>query len=134
MKKVSNKGELSVQIDSNNKMKVIFKPVNGNVWMGRNELCELFGCYLKDIDKYIEVIFQKEMFRIEDTCKYHIIAGGKRISYDITEVDLNIIVALTFIMTTPRAGTIRTWFIEQILKTKNLDFPLANIEQNFLLN
>ena len=75
--------------------------------MNSNELCELFGCYLKEIDECIETIFKKEMFRIEETCHYHIIAGGKRISYDITEVDLAVIIALSFMITTPQAGTLR---------------------------
>ena len=134
MKKVNNKGLLSIRIGDNNKMEVVFKPVDGNVWMDRNELCELFGCYLKDIDEPLETIFKKEMFRIEDTCRYHIIAGSKRVSYDITDVNLTVIIALTFIMTTPQAKTLRAWFIEQLLKIKNLDIPFVNIGQDFMLN
>lgn len=134
MKKVRNNSLLSIQIDGSNKIKVIFKPVDGNVWMNRNELCELFDCHLKDIDKSLEVIFGKKMFRVEDTCRYHTIAGGKHVSYDITDVNLTVIIALAFIMTTPQAGTIRTWFIEQLLKSKSLDISFANIGQNFLLN
>ena len=134
MKKVKNNGLLSIQIGGNNEMEVVFKPVNGNIWMNRNELCELFGCYLKEIDESLETIFKKEMFRVEDTCKYHIIAGGKRISYDITEVNLTVIIALAFLMTTPQSRTLRTWFIEQLLNMKTLDIPFANIRQNFLLN
>jgi len=134
MKKVKNNGLLSIRIDGNNKMEVVFKPVDGNIWMNRNELCELFGCYLKDIDESLETIFKKEMFRVEDTCKYHIIAGGKRVSYDITEVNLTVIIALAFLMTTPQAKTLRTWFIEQLLNMKTLDIPFVNIGQNFLLN
>ena len=134
MKKVKNNGLLSIRIGGNNKMEVVFKPVDGNIWMNRNELCELFGCYLKEIDESLETIFKKEMFRVEDTCKYHIIAGGKRISYDITEVNLTVIIALAFLMTTPQSRTLRTWFIEQLLNMKTLDIPFANIRQNFLLN
>ena len=134
MKKVNNKGLLSIRIGDNNKMEVVFKPVDGNVWMDRNELCELFGCYLKEINEAIETIFKKEMFRVEDTCRYHIIAGGRRISYDITDVNLTVIIALTFLMTTPQAKTLRQWFIEQLLKMKNLDIPFVNIGQNFILN
>ena len=134
MKKVKNNGLLSIQIGGNNEMEVVFKPVNGNIWMNRNELCELFGCYLKETDESLETIFKKEMFRVEDTCKYHIIAGGKRVSYDITEVNLTVIIALAFLMTTPQAKTLRTWFIEQLLNMKTLDIPFVNIGQNFLLN
>jgi hypothetical protein len=59
MKKINNKGLLSIRIDNNNKMCVVFKPVNGTVWMDRNELCGLFGCYMKDIDRCIGDIFGK---------------------------------------------------------------------------
>jgi len=134
MKKISNKGLLSIQIDGDNKMKVVFRPKEGNIRMDRNGLCELFGCRLKDIDNYLETIFKKEMFRIEDTCHYHIVAGGKRIGYDITEVNLSIIVALAFMIATPQAGTLRAWFIEQIFKSKSLDISLTDTGQNFLLN
>jgi hypothetical protein len=134
MKKINDKGLLSIQIGSNNEMEVIFKPLDGNVWMNRNEVCELFGCYLKDIDESLETIFKKKMFRIEDTCRYHTIAGGRRINYDITDVNLTVIIALAFMILTPQAQTLRNWFIEQLLKNKNLDFPFASIGQNFLLN
>jgi len=134
MKKIGDKGLLSIRVDNNNKMKVVFKPVDNNIRMNRNELCELFGCRLKDIDSCIERIFKKEMFRIEDTCHYHIIAAGKHISFDITEVSLSVIIALAFMMTTPQAATLRTWFAGQILRNKSLDIPFVDMEQNFLLN
>jgi hypothetical protein len=134
MKKINIKGLLSIQIDGDNKMKVVFRPKEGNIWMNRNELCELFGCYLKDIDGCIETIFQKEMFRVEDTCRYHIIAGGKRIRYDITDVNLTIIIALAFMITTPQAGTLRGYFVEQMLKNKSLNIPFIDVRQNFMLN
>ena len=128
------KGKLLIKIESDNTHEVEFLPANGTVWMNRNELCELFGCYLKDIDESLETIFKKEMFRVEDTCHYHIIAGGKRSSYDITEVNLTVIIALAFLMTVPQARTLRAWFIEQLLNMKTLDIPFVNIRQNFLLN
>ena len=134
MKKVNNKGLLSIQINDNNKMGVVLRLVDDTVWMDRNELCELFGCRLKDIDESLETIFKKKMFRVEDTCRYHIIVGGKRISYDITDVNLTIIIALAFIMTTPQAEILRIWFVEQFLKIRKLDIPFVDIGQNFLLN
>ena len=134
MKKVNNKGILSIQISDNNKMGVVLRLVENTVWMDRNELCELLGCRLKDIDESLETIFKKKMFRIEDTCRYHIIAGGKRISYDITDVNLTVIIALAFIMTTPQTEILRTWFVEQFLKIRKLDIPFVDIGQNFLLN
>jgi len=134
MKTNENRGSISINIDEKNEMKVVFRPFNDEVWMDRNELCVLFGCSLKQIDEAVETIFRKDMFRIEDTCHYHIIANGKRISYDITEVNLSVIIALAFIITTPQVKTLRSWFIKQLFNLKNLDVPLINIEQNFILN
>jgi hypothetical protein len=121
-------------MDGDNKMEVVFKPENNTVRMDRNELCELFGCYIRDIDKCLENIFQREMFRVEDTCRYHLIAGGKRIGYDITEVNLSVIIALAFMITTPQAGTLRTWFITQFTRMKSLDITVPDIGEAFRLN
>ncbi len=135
MKKTrDDKGLLSIRITGNNKVSVVFQPVNGTVWMDRNGLCELFGCYMKDIDRCIEELFEKNMLKVEETCKYHIIAGGRRISYDITEVNLAVIIAMAFRLDTPEAGTIRMWCIEQAAKMKSLDVLFAGVGQDFRLN
>ena len=134
MKKTNNNGRLSIQINANNKMSVIFQPVNGTVWMNRSELCELFGCYMKDIDRCIGELFEKKMLRIEETCKYHIIAGGRRVSYDITDVNLIVIITIAFRLDTPEARTLREWFVEQVVKMKDLDVVFADTGQDFLLN
>ena len=134
MKKTNNNGRLSIQINANNKMSVIFQPVNGTVWMNRSELCELFGCYMKDIDRCIGELFEKKMLRIEETCKYHIIAGGRCVSYDITDVNLIVIITIAFRLDTPEARTLREWFVEQITKMRDLDVVFADTGQDFLLN
>jgi hypothetical protein len=134
MKKISNNGLLSIRINGNNEMNVIFNPVNGTVWMDRNELCGLFGCYLRDIDHSIGEIFEKNMLRVEETCRYHIIAGGKRISYDITAVNLTVIITMAFRLETPEAGMLRMWFVGQLAKMQCSDVLFPDIEQNFKLN
>lgn len=135
MKKIeNNSGLLEIRVGGNNKMEVVFKPVNNTVWMDRNELCQLFGCYMKEIDHCIGDIFEKNMFRIEETCKYHIIAGGRRISYDITAVNLTVIITMVFLLETPEARTLRMWFVEQLSKMRSFDIPFPDIGDNFRLN
>lgn len=134
MKKTNNKGQLSIRIDGNNEMKVVFKPVNDTVWMDRNELCRLFGCYMKDIDQCLGDIFEKKLLRVEETCQYHIIAGGKRISYDITAVNLSVIITMAFRLETPESRTLRMWFVEQVTKMRGLDILFPNVGENFRLN
>ena len=134
MKKINNKGLLSIQINSNNEMSVVFKPVNDTIWMDRNELCKLFGSYMGEIDRCIGEIFGKNMLQVEETCKYHIVAGGKRISYDITAVNLTVIITMAFKLDTPESRTLRIWFIEQFSKMKYLDVKFPDIGENFRLN
>ncbi len=131
MKKTTDdKGLLSIRINSHNEMSVVFQPVNGTVWMNRNELCELFGCYIKDIDSCIGELFEKNMLKVEEMCKYHIIAGGRRISYDIMEVNLTVIITIAFRLDTPEARTLRIWFVEQVAKMRSLDMMFADMGQD----
>ncbi len=132
MKKTTgnNKGLLSIRINTQNKMSVVFQPVNGTVWMDRNQLCELFGCYMKDIDRCIGELFEKNMLKVEETCKYHTIAGGRRICYDIMEVNLAVIISMAFRLDTPEARTLRMWCVEQVAKMRSLDMMFADMGQD----
>ncbi len=134
MKKTTDKGVLSIKINSRNEMSIVFQPVNDTVWMNRNQLCELFGCYMQDIDRCIGELFEKKLLKVEETCKYHVIAGGKHISYDITEVNLAVIITMAFRLETPEARILRMWFIEQVAKVKSLDVMFAGVGQDFRLN
>lgn len=134
MKELNNKGLLSIQISDTNNMEVIFQPVNNTVWKGRNELPELFGCYAKDIDRCLGEIFEKNMLRVEDTCKYHIVAGGRRISYDITDVNLTVIITMAFRLETSEAKTLRIWFVEQFTKMKSFERLFSDTGELFRLN
>lgn len=134
MKNINGNGLLSIRMNGNNEMSVIFKPVNETVWMDRNELCELFGCYMRDIDRCIGEIFEKNMLRVEETCRYHIIAAGKRVSYDITTVNLTVIISMAFRLGTPQARTLRQWFVEQFTKMKSLDILIPDIGERFRWN
>lgn len=134
MKKQNNKGLLAIQICKNNTMEVIFEPVNNTVWMDRNQLCALFGCYMKDIDQCLGEIFEKNMLRVEDTCKYHIIAGGRRICYDITDVNLIVIITMAFRLATPEAKTLRMWFVVQFTKMISIEGLFSDTGELFRLN
>lgn len=134
MKKQNNKGLLTIQISNKNTMEVIFEPVNNTVWMDRNELPKLLGCFTKDIDRCLGEIFEKNMLRVEDTCKYHIIAGGKRISYDITDVNLTVIITMAFRLETSEAKILRMWFVEQFTKIKSIERLFSDTGELFRLN
>jgi len=128
------KGKLQIKIDSSNNHIVECYLKNGSIWMDRNELCELFGCYMRDIDRCIEEIFEKKLLRVEDTCRYHIVAGGRRVSYDITAVNLTVIITMAFRLETAESRTLRMWFVKQLSRTISSDIRLPDIGENFRLN
>lgn len=134
MKKTNNSGVLSIRVNSNNEMEVVFKPVNGTVWMDRNELCKLFGCYMRDIDRCIGEIFGENRLRMEESCKYHTIAGGRRVCYDITAVNLNGIIAMAFRLATPEARTLRRWTVKRVTEEKEAILIPPGIRDNFRWN
>lgn len=57
-----------------------------------------------------------------------------RISYDITDVNLTVIITMAFRLETSEAKTLRIWFINQFTKMKSLDIILTDIGENFRLN
>jgi len=46
----TDKGTIQIEFDDNNQPKVIFKPVNGEIWLWNFELVELFGVYIQTIN------------------------------------------------------------------------------------
>lgn len=131
---IMEKGKLQIRIDSANNHIVECYLKNGSIWMDRHELCELFGCYMRDIDRCIEDIFTKKLLHVEDTCKYHIVAGGRRVSYDITAVNLTVIITMAFRLETTESQTLRLWFVEQVAKMRSFDILFPDIGENFRFN
>lgn len=128
------KGKLQIKINSSNNHIVEYHSNNGVLLMDRNELCELFGCYIKDIDHCLGEIFEKKILKVEDTCKYDIIAGSRRVSYEITAVNLTVIITMAFRLETPEAKFLRMWFVEQFTKMKSLHGLFPDIGELFHLN
>ncbi|KAA6338077.1 hypothetical protein EZS27_013891 [termite gut metagenome] len=132
--KTTEKGRLSITTDRNNKQVVVFQPINNTIWMNRNELCELFGVYMQATNVAIDAIFKAKIFRVEDVCKCQRHVKGNRINYDITEVNLDVVVAMAFHLDSPNAMLLRKWFMEQLMRPKRIDFSLLNTTQNYSLN
>jgi hypothetical protein len=118
--KATAKGELSIKTGVNDETIVEFFPVNDTVWMDKNELCELFGVYLQGVNNTLDAIFKTEIFHVEDVCKYHRVVKGSRISYEITEVKMEVIIAMAFRVDTFYARRLREWFMGRALSAKKV--------------
>ncbi|KAA6304156.1 hypothetical protein EZS27_044201, partial [termite gut metagenome] len=53
---------------------------------------------------------------------------------DITEVNLDVVVAMAFHLDSPNATLLRKWFMEQLMRPKRIDFSLLHTTQNYSLN
>ncbi|NDV96436.1 hypothetical protein D0T84_16160 [Dysgonomonas sp. 521] len=132
--KKEEKGILSINMGMDNHPVVIYHPGEAGIWMDKNELCELFGVSMLEIETCTGFLVKIKLFRIEECCRYHMVQKGSRICYDITEVNLEVIIALSFHLESSNAAILRKWFTGQIIKPKGYDFPLAGSDFRFSLN
>lgn len=126
----TKRGNLSIEIGYDNQPVVMFHPINDTVWMNRNELRDLFGIYRRTIDKYLNDILKSKTLNVEEVCHYHRYVKGDKICYEITEVNLEVIITLIFQIDSPQATILRKWFVEQFLKSNQLNSLVVEIEQN----
>lgn len=131
----TNKGTLRIDFDDNNQPKVVFKPVNGNIWLHKSELASLFGVSIQTVHARIEAIYKTEAYRAEDTSEYRLYTSGNTIKYDKYRFNLEIIIALVFQINSWQAKLIREWFIGMMLKGNSvIDYPLPDNKQDFKMN
>ena len=130
-----NKGRLIIEMGKANKADVIFRPVNGTVWMDKNELCELFGVYIPEIEICINSIVEKKIVHTEKTCRFHrVIKGNNSIVYEIQEVNMEVIIAMSFRLRSAQAYFLREWFMKRILKQERLLSSFLTTDYVFSLN
>ncbi len=121
------RGKLNIESKTNTHQTIIFEPANGTVWMNKNELCELFAIYLRQLNGCLDDIFKTNTFHIEEVCMYHRIVKNNKICYDITDVNLDIIIALAFRLESSNARVLRDWFMTKVVKPENNYTSLADI-------
>lgn len=128
------KGKLTIRMDEFHNLTVIFQMGENTVWMDKNELCELFDVYMPEIESCLDTIFKKDILHVEKVCKYHMVVKGCKIVYDITEVNLEVIVAMAFYLNCPNARILREWIMERFLKNEKFLFPDLSIDYGYSLN
>lgn len=132
--KKTEKGILAVDITVNGKAAIIFEPVNGTVWMDRNELCELFGVYMNTLDDCLDSILEIESLHVNENCKFHRVVKGKKIVFEVMEVNLQIIISMAFRLEAENAHLLRKWFVDRMMGNNRLHIPIPNIDFNYSLN
>jgi len=131
----TDKGTIQIEFDDNNQPKVLFKPVNGEVWLWNFELVELFGVYTQTINCAIDAIYKNKAYRPEETSEYHLYQSGNTIKYDKRRFNLTIIIALAFRLDSWQAKLLREWFISKMLIGNSvINYPITDITQKFEMN
>lgn len=54
----TDKGTIQIEFDDNNQPKVVFTPVNGNIWLHKSKLVPLFEISIQTIHACIEAIYK----------------------------------------------------------------------------
>ncbi len=130
----NNRGILRIDTGENKLCKVVFQPAGGTVWLRKAELPELFGVNVQTINACLDSICKEKSFDIEKCCKYELYVCGKHVRYDIREVNMEMVIAMTFRIASPNAGILREWFIRRCIHPGLCDIPLSGVGQGFCLN
>lgn len=131
----TDKGTIKIEFDDNNQPKVIFKPINGDIWLWNFELVELFGVYTQTINCAIDAVYKTNAYRPEETSEYDLYQSGNTIKYDKRRFNLTIIIALAFRLDSWQAKLLRKWFIQKMLIGNSvIYYPITDIVQNFEMN
>ena len=118
------RGKLYIQEKENGKPEIVFRPVNGTVWLSSWEISKLLGTYSVAISNHLKAIFKSGVLRegkVSYCLRYS--NGG---SVDL--YNLETIIALAFRIHSPNADLFRRWVVEQIVTKK------AKIEPVIILN
>lgn len=132
--KKTEKGILKLDLTVNGEPTIVFRPVNSTIWMDRNELCELFGVYMNILDDCLHSILGTDSLHVNENCKFHRIVKGKKIVFEVTEVNLQIIIAMAFCLEGENASHLRKWFVERMIGNNRLNIPIPNIDFDYSLN
>jgi hypothetical protein len=133
--KTEDKGVFLIEYDKENKPVVIFKPVNGTVWLNKAELAELLGVFVQSINSYIKELYYGKVFEYEGTCIYHLYTSRNAIKYEATEFNLQVIIALVFHIYSWQAKLIREWVIRKVIIGHFIvNSPLSEKNGNYYLN
>ncbi len=126
----NTKGILRIETDENNSgfQRVVFEPVNSTVWLRRSELSSLFGVYQQKINACLNSLIEDNFFNVDEVCRHERYVSGSRVKYDVKEVRLEVVIALAFRISSPRATLLREWFIGRSLQWGICVFP-SDVEQ-----
>lgn len=131
----TDKGIIRIDFDDNNQPKVIFKPVDADIWLYKNELIELFGVYAQTISCVIDTVYKNKAYRPEETSEYHLYQSGNVIKHDKYRFNLTIVIALAFHLDSWQAKLIREWFVNMVLRGNSvIDYPSVTNKQDFRMN
>lgn len=132
--KETGRGILAIYQNADGNSVVRFEPVNGDVWMDRNELCTLFDVYMKTIDEALYSILKMNLFDMSDSCKCQRVVKGKRILLEVIGINLKVIIVLAFRLDSDNARILRDWAIERITGNHREKLLLTNRFYDYSLN
>lgn len=113
-------GKLYMDISDDGSMRVVFEPVNGNVWLTASEIARLLGCFVGKVTSNIRVLFKSGVLREwECSRRLHYRNGGGMELYNLETV-----LALAFRIHSPGADAVRKWAMGRVAVEKTKTIPL----------
>ena len=113
--KTTNKGKLAITVDDNGSPQVIFEPVNGTVWLHKSELSSLFCVTRQTVNASLNSLSRGGIVDIKKTCFSELCVSANHVRHDLREVNMEVIIAMAFQISSPQAKILRKWFVRRCL-------------------
>ncbi|PXV60122.1 virulence RhuM family protein [Dysgonomonas alginatilytica] len=113
-------GKLYISTDENNNTEVIFKPINGTVWLTHYEIAFLFGVHTQTINNNLRAIFKSGVLR-EDEVSYtyrYAVNSSNYTERQAVYYNLDAIIALAYRIKSRNAEIFRKWVMDRICRQK----------------
>ena len=91
------------------KVKVALLAKDGQVWMNQNQLSDLFGTSVQNINKHILNILEDKELKEESVINYYLITAADGKQYNVQFYSLEMILAIGFRVRSKRGTQFRTW-------------------------
>jgi hypothetical protein len=105
------KGSITITIEEGKTPTVEAELINGNVWMSKWTMCQLFDCFYQKIEMNLRSIFKSHLL-IEDKVSYTYRYTDKGIEKQIEYYNLEVLIFLSY-----RIGTYQAQIFRQFINS-----------------
>ena len=108
--------------------RVVISPADGEVWMTKHQIADLFGCFVAKVDANVRSILKAGVLDEDKVCRTLRHEYGSSVML----YNLEMIIALAFRIRSRNADLFRQWLVKQAVDVKKISVVVPLINQALL--